>query len=264
MGTPGENCWTEEQKKRAARGETKGGGKGGRETGGGGRRGEGCRGKPGVEAVRADRADAADTARALGDIIARFGFIPYLINNAGVSVKAGVEDLEAEQAARCMQVNALSPLLIMQKLLPGMRERNFGRIVNVTSGAPLNCAPGYGAYSASKAALNVFTVSAARECASCNIKINLMSPGPVRSGMAPDAPLDPSVCHPTADYLLELGADGPTGRFFWLGREIPLVRQDNHPVITQAFAQGHLVHDCLLYTSPSPRDRTRSRMPSSA
>ena len=90
------------------------------------------------------------------------------------------------------------------------------------SGVPLNCAPGYGAYSASKAALNVFTVSAARECASCNIKINLMSPGPVRSGMAPDAPLDPSVCHPTADYLLELGADGPTGRFFWLGREIPL------------------------------------------
>lgn len=183
---------------------------------------EAFRGNPAVEAVRTDLSDAADTARALGDIIARFGFIPYLINNAGVSVKAGVEDLEAEQAARCMQVNALSPLLIMQKLLPGMRERNFGRIVNVTSGAPLNCAPGYGAYSASKAALNAFTVSAARECASCNIKINLMSPGPVRSGMAPDAPLDPSVCHPTADYLLELGADGPTGRFFWLGREIPL------------------------------------------
>ena len=177
---------------------------------------------PAVEAVRADLSDARQTSRVLDDLVKRFGYIPFLVNNAGVSVKADITDLDALQAKRCMQVNALSPLLIMRKLLPGMKERNFGRIVNVTSGAPLNCAPGFGAYSASKAALNAFTVSAARECAGLDIKINLMSPGPVRSGMAPDAPLDPGVCHPTADYLLELGADGPTGRFFWLGYEIPL------------------------------------------
>jgi NAD(P)-dependent dehydrogenase (short-subunit alcohol dehydrogenase family) len=177
---------------------------------------------PAVEAVRADLADERQTSRVLDGLLERFGYIPFLVNNAGVSLKAEIADLDARQAGRCMQVNALSPLLIMRKLLPGMRERNFGRIVNVTSGAPLNCSPGFGAYSASKAALNAFTVTAARECADLNIKINLMSPGPVRTGMAPDAPLDPSVCLPTADYLLELGEDGPTGRFFWLGYEIPL------------------------------------------
>ncbi len=103
-----------------------------------------------------------------------------------------------------------------------MKKKNFGRIINVTSGAPLNCFPEYGIYSASKATLNALTVTAAKECAAFNIKINLMSPGPVRTEMAPDAPMDPSVCHPTADYLLGLGEDGPTGRFFWLGYEIPL------------------------------------------
>jgi NAD(P)-dependent dehydrogenase (short-subunit alcohol dehydrogenase family) len=112
--------------------------------------------------------------------------------------------------------------MIMRRLLPAMKERGFGRIINMTSGAPLNCFPGYSAYSASKGALNAFTVTAARECSDLNIKINLMSPGPVKTKMAPNGPLDPSVCHPTVEYLLSVGENGPTGRFFWLGYEIPL------------------------------------------
>ncbi len=50
-----------------------------------------------------------------------------------------------------------------------------------------------------------------------------MSPGPVRTEMAPDAEMDPSACHPTVDYLLQLGENGPTGKFFWLGYQIPIV-----------------------------------------
>jgi NAD(P)-dependent dehydrogenase (short-subunit alcohol dehydrogenase family) len=133
-----------------------------------------------------------------------------------------LEELTDDQIARSLQVNAVSPAKIMRRLLPVMKQQGFGRIINMTSGAPLNCFPGYGAYSASKAALNAFTVTAAREYADCNIKINLMSPGPVRSRMAPDGPLDASVCHPTVEHLLSLDKDGPTGRFFWLGYEIPL------------------------------------------
>ena len=134
----------------------------------------------------------------------------------------GVDKLEETDILGSLYVNAVSPVMTMKRLLPSMKARNFGRIINVTSGAPLNCFPGYGAYSASKGALNAFTVTAARECIEFNIKINLMSPGPVRTGMAPNAPMDPSVCHPTADYLLSLDENGPTGRFFWLGYEIPL------------------------------------------
>ncbi len=119
-------------------------------------------------------------------------------------------------------VNAVAPFMILQALVPGMKQAGFGRVINITSGAPLNCFPEFGAYSASKGALNAFTVTCAKECATQNIRINLMSPGPVRTEMAPNATMDPSACHATVDYLLNLPAEGPTGRFFWLGHEIPL------------------------------------------
>jgi NAD(P)-dependent dehydrogenase (short-subunit alcohol dehydrogenase family) len=177
---------------------------------------------PDVASYRMDLSDPEEVSRAAADILDRFGPISYLINNAGVNIKGSCEELSPRQFLQSHQVNAVAPLIILQKLLPGMKKRNFGRVVHITSGAPLNCFPEYSAYSSSKAALNALTVTAARECSRFNIKINLMSPGPVRSNMAPDAPMDPSVCHPTADYLMSLGQDGPTGCFFWLGYEIPL------------------------------------------
>jgi len=146
-----------------------------------------------------------------------------VINNAGVNVGSiMLDELGEDDIARSLQVNAVAPVAIMKRLLPQMKAKDFGRIINMTSGAPLNCFPGYGAYSASKGALNAFTVTAAKECANHNIKINLMSPGPVRTKMAPNGPMDPSVCHPTVEYLLTLDENGPTGRFYWLGYEIPL------------------------------------------
>ncbi len=118
--------------------------------------------------------------------------------------------------------NAYAPMILMKKLLVEMKQRNYGRIINVTSGAPLNCFPGYAAYSASKAYLNAITVTAAKELAEQNIKINLMSPGPVQTEMAPNATLPVDICFPTVNYLLNLDADGVTGKFFWLGYEVPL------------------------------------------
>ena len=178
--------------------------------------------EPSVHVYRMDLADTAGTMASLETILDEHGHIPYLISNAGVNVAGRLEELEEREITRSLQVNAVTPAMIMRRLLPAMRERDFGRIIAMTSGAPLNCFPGYGAYSASKAALNTLVVTAAHEYGDADIKINLMSPGPVKSEMAPDGPLDASVCHPTADHLLSLGGDGPTGRFFWLGYEIPL------------------------------------------
>ncbi len=177
------------------------------------------------EAVFCHQLDLAETD-ALRDrfteLLDQYRPVPYLINNAGVNRSGCVEDLDDEAVEQSFRVNAFAPLRLMQAVLPTMKERDFGRIINLTSGAPLNCFPEYGAYSASKGALNALTVTAAREHAEANIKINLMSPGPVQTEMAPEAPMDPSACHPTVDYLLHLDSEGPTGRFFWLGYEIPL------------------------------------------
>jgi NAD(P)-dependent dehydrogenase (short-subunit alcohol dehydrogenase family) len=179
----------------------------------------------GVNAISAFQADLArpeEVDSLVDHLLEEYEYIPYVINNAGINVAGRTTDLSPASVSTSLQVNALTPFQIMRQLLPAMVEKKFGRIVNITSGAPLNCFAAYGAYSASKAALNALTVTAAREFADHDIKINLMSPGPVRSGMAPAATMDPAVCHPTLDYLLGLGGDGPTGRFFWLGYEIPL------------------------------------------
>lgn len=175
-----------------------------------------------VTYYKMDLSDPDSVEKIINMILEEYKYIPYLINNAGVNIKGSVEKLEKKEIIHSLQVNAISPFMILRKLLPGMKENNFGRVINVTSGAPLNCFPEFAAYSGSKGTLNAFTITAAKECSNYNIKINLMSPGPVRTQMAPDAPMDPSACHPTVDYLLGLGENGPTGRFFWLGYEIPL------------------------------------------
>lgn len=175
-----------------------------------------------VTPYRLDLGEPEQVRATLADVTDEHGHVPYVINNAGINRGGEVADLSDADVRRSMQVNAVAPVQILQALLPAMRDRGFGRVVNVTSGAPLNCPPGAGAYTASKAALNAFTVTAAREHDDENVRINLMSPGPCRTEMAPDAPLDPSACHPTAEYLLDIDADGPTGEFFWLGHRVPL------------------------------------------
>ena len=175
-----------------------------------------------VHCYRLDLADTESLDDRLDQILGRHGPVLNLINNAGVNVNGRVAELGDADVRRSFQVNAFAPRMLMQAVLTDMQAAGYGRIINVTSGAPLNCFPEYAAYSASKGALNAFTVTAAREHEDENIKINLMSPGPVQTEMAPDAPMDPSACHPTVDHLLGLGPDGPTGQFFWLGYKIPL------------------------------------------
>lgn len=178
--------------------------------------------RPQIILRQADLSKAEEVDELAQWLKAEFGFVPFVINNAGVNQKGSIEALTLEDVQRSLMVNALAPFMILRALIPGMKANNFGRVINITSGAPLNCFPEFSAYSASKGTLNALTVTCARECANFNIRINLMSPGPVRTEMAPNATMDPSACHPTVDYLLGLDESGPTGRFFWLGYEIPL------------------------------------------
>lgn len=175
-----------------------------------------------VTPYEADLSRTEDVTLLIDQIRADHGSVSHAINNAGVNRRSAIANLSRDTLEESIQVNALAPLAIMQALLPAMVEQDYGRIVNITSGAPLNCFPEFAAYSGSKGLLNAITVTAAREHEDCDIKINLMSPGPVRSEMSPQSTIDPEVCHPTADYLVNLDKDGPTGRMFWLGHEVPL------------------------------------------
>jgi 3-oxoacyl-[acyl-carrier protein] reductase len=177
---------------------------------------------PHVVVRQSDLSRTGEVQELVAWLTSEFGHVPFVINNAGVNIRGGIGTLSLDQVKQCIAVNALAPFLILSELIPAMKANNFGRVINVTSGAPLNCFPEFAAYSASKGALNALTVTCAKECADLNIRINVMSPGPVRTEMAPNALMDPSACHPTVDYLLGLDEHGPTGRFFWLGYEIPM------------------------------------------
>jgi 3-oxoacyl-[acyl-carrier protein] reductase len=175
-----------------------------------------------VTCYKCDLSKVEEIISTIEKIKIEHGFIGYLINNAGVNKYNLFTDLTNEDFEISMAVNFMAPIITMKCLLPEMIENNFGRIINITSGAPLNNFDGYSAYSASKGALNSVTLTVAKEIAQKNIKVNLMSPGPVKSEMAPNMSTDPSVCHPTADYLINLTDDGETGGFFWLGHKVPM------------------------------------------
>ncbi|MCV3373780.1 SDR family oxidoreductase [Campylobacter lari] len=149
--------------------------------------------------------------------------ISYIINCAGVLCQKEIVDINYyEDFYKCFNVNTIAPFLIIQHFLPQMKKNNFGRIINITSGAPFNCGSGYGLYSSSKSALNSLTVTLAKEVYPHNITINLMSPGPVKSEMSPTSNIHPSVCFEMTEYLLELKDSSETGGFYWLKWKIPL------------------------------------------
>ncbi len=175
-----------------------------------------------VEFISTDLSKPDRATGIIDDIVNRYEYIPYVINNAGINTGGHLDRQKWDTIEHDLNINARMPWYVMKKVLPAMREENFGRIINITSGAPLNCYPGFGVYSATKGMLNTMTVTLARENEGHNIKINLMSPGPVRSEMAPHAKLNPAICHPTLDYLMNLPESGDTGGFYWLGYKVPL------------------------------------------
>lgn len=124
-------------------------------------------------------------------ILAKAGHIDVLINNAGLFLDG--RDGGDTSALKTKQnsyedtffTNTLAPALLMQVFLPGMLERNYGRVVNVSSGMGQlsEMGGGYPAYRMSKSALNALTKSFAAECKGKNVLINSVCPGWVRTDM---------------------------------------------------------------------------------
>lgn len=120
-----------------------------------------------------------------------FGNIDILVNNAGVSLKNeeghsnNSENTSEEEFNRTMRINALAPMLLTQQFLPGMKERGWGRIVNVASLAGRSKTAVSGpAYMMSKAALIAWTRAVALEMAPFGIVCNSIAPGRVLTQMA--------------------------------------------------------------------------------
>ena len=110
-------------------------------------------------------------------IIARFGTVNILINNAGLAVRKPVTELAADEWRAVMDTNVSSAFLLCHTLVPYMKGQGYGRILNIASTMASVSLPNRTAYSASKSALLGFTRSLAQELAADRITVNTISPG---------------------------------------------------------------------------------------
>ena len=167
---------------------------------------------------------------AVAEVLDCYGRIDVLVNNAGI-LKEGfspqdssVFDVPVDLVVLTYLTNTVGPLRLIQAVAPGMRERGYGRIVNLSSGAGqlADMGSGFPAYRMSKAALNALTRLSAAELGAGDIKINAMCPGWVKTAMGgPNATRPVEKGAETAVWLATLPADGPSGGFFRDMKPIP-------------------------------------------
>lgn len=130
----------------------------------------------GALAVRTDVTDRPDIARLIDLTLDRYGRVDGLVNNAGVALHQPLDVLDLDEFARVLEVNVVSVAAMMQAVLPAMRARHSGRIVNISSGTTRMARPGIGAYAATKAAVNQLSAVARQELAADGIAVCLVVP----------------------------------------------------------------------------------------
>ena len=149
-----------------------------------------------------------------------FGAADILVNNAGVMLDpkgSSASEMSPDVLHKTMATNVYGPATLCRALVPLMKEKNYGRIVNLSSGLGRLSESGRGtpAYRISKTALNSFTRALSAELADTNILVNSMCPGWVKSDMGgPNALRTVEQGADTAVWLATLGDDGPRGGFF--------------------------------------------------
>ena len=127
----------------------------------------------------ADLSEPSAVDRLAEQAVDELGGVDILVNNAGIPKRRHVTALEPATVEAVMAINYLSPVRLTLALLPHMLERGSGTVVSVASVAATLSPPGESAYSASKAALSVFSESMAVDLWSTGIKVAVVYPGVV-------------------------------------------------------------------------------------
>jgi 3-oxoacyl-[acyl-carrier protein] reductase len=134
-------------------------------------------------AIGTDVSDGTEVAKMLQAIEAELGRVDVLVNNAGMAIIRGVDDLTEAEFDLTIAVNLKSAFLCTQAVLPGMRARHWGRIVNISSGAARG-AGGIGVhYNASKAGMEGLTRGYAARLVKEGITVNAVAPSLIDTDM---------------------------------------------------------------------------------
>ena len=135
---------------------------------------------------------------------ARFGRIDVLVNNAGVGYFAAVEESEDSEVRRMFEINFWGLANMTRAVLPGMRARHTGHIVNISSMGGVRGAPAVGYYNATKFGLEGLSEALAQETAPLGIKVLIVEPSGFRTDWAGRSANETQ--HPIADYDSTAGA----------------------------------------------------------
>ena len=135
-------------------------------------------------AVDLDVTDPAQVSSAVAAATERFGRVDVLVNNAGYGYQSSVEEGDEAEIRAEFDANVFGLFAMTRAVLPGMRERRGGAIVNITSVAGLVGFPASGYYAASKHAVEGFSDALAAEVSPLGISVTCIEPGPFRTNWA--------------------------------------------------------------------------------
>ena len=146
-----------------------------------------------AEVFPADVSDKAAVDAMAGDVLAVFGGIDAIVNNAGILIAGEVDGLPETTWNAVMDVNAKGSFMVIQAFLPAMKARGYGRIVNIASIGGKHGAPEQAHYSASKAAVMGFSRVLAQEVGPLGITVNCVCPGIILTDMGRVNLEDPAI-----------------------------------------------------------------------
>jgi NADP-dependent 3-hydroxy acid dehydrogenase YdfG len=136
----------------------------------------------GALAVPTDVTDPVQVRDLVAAALGRYQRVDGLVNNAGASLQGPLDRVDLAGFSQILELNVVGLLAVTQAVVPVMRERGFGRIVNISSGTTRRAPAGVGAYASTKAAVNMLSGVLRRELAGDGIAVSLLLPSITATG----------------------------------------------------------------------------------
>ncbi len=160
---------------------------------------------PAASAIEVNIADYGSVAAAAAEVEKSLGRLDILVNSAGIAGKnAPLDEYELDEWHRVIAFDLNGAFYVNRAVLPGMKQRNYGRIVNIASIAGKEGNPNASAYAAAKGGVIAMTKAVGKELANTNIRVNCVTPAAVRT------PIFDQMTQEQIDWML---SKIPLGRF---------------------------------------------------
>lgn len=136
-----------------------------------------------VEYLVADMAKRDDVERLADNAVERMGKVDILVNNAGWNITQAIDEIRDEDWEYLVELNLNNVMRLTRALVPGMKERGWGRVIHISSIMALGSTPTRNAYSATKSALLGLANASALDLGAHGITVNCIAPGPIATEM---------------------------------------------------------------------------------